>query len=150
MLHRREEILQELFEQARAAVAKIAEDEAQYIQLLEGTILQGFLQLMEPRATLFCREQDMEVVRRAGAAAAEQYMQMSGKKVVFDAEPTLSRDWYACYVCLASVLMGCFVSSGGIKLINGNKRITIDNTLDERLRLLEDNVRHFCWNGHHC
>lgn len=31
-------------------------------------------------------------------------------------------------------------SAGGIKLANGSKRITIDNTLDERLRLLEDKV----------
>lgn len=30
--------------------------------------------------------------------------------------------------------------AGGIKLISGSKRITIDNTLDERLRLLEDRV----------
>ena len=34
-------------------------------------------------------------------------------------------------------------SSGGVKLANGSKRITIDNTLDERLRLLEDRVRDF-------
>jgi hypothetical protein len=32
-------------------------------------------------------------------------------------------------------------SAGGVKLISGTKRISIDNTLDERLRLLEDRVR---------
>jgi vacuolar-type H+-ATPase subunit E/Vma4 len=32
-------------------------------------------------------------------------------------------------------------SSGGVKLISGSRRITLDNTLDERLRLLEDRVR---------
>ena len=31
-------------------------------------------------------------------------------------------------------------SAGGVKLVNGNKRITLDNSLDERLRLLEDRV----------
>ena len=31
-------------------------------------------------------------------------------------------------------------SAGGVKLVNGNNRITLDNTLDERLRLLEDRV----------
>ena len=35
-------------------------------------------------------------------------------------------------------------SAGGIKLVNGSRRITIDNTLDERLRLLEDRVRFIC------
>jgi len=32
-------------------------------------------------------------------------------------------------------------SCGGIKLISASNRITIDNTLDERMRLLEDRVR---------
>ena len=32
--------------------------------------------------------------------------------------------------------------SGGVKLVSGSRRITLDNTLDERLRLLEDRVRH--------
>ena len=38
-------------------------------------------------------------------------------------------------------------SSGGIKLISGSRRITLDNTLDERLRLLEDRVRHVSIDG---
>jgi vacuolar-type H+-ATPase subunit E/Vma4 len=33
------------------------------------------------------------------------------------------------------------LSAGGVVLIGANNRITIDNTLDERLRLLEDRVR---------
>jgi hypothetical protein len=33
--------------------------------------------------------------------------------------------------------------AGGVKLVNGNNRITLDNTLDERLRLLEDRVCDF-------
>ena len=33
-------------------------------------------------------------------------------------------------------------SSGSVKLISGSRRITLDNTLDARLRLLEDRVRH--------
>lgn len=32
-------------------------------------------------------------------------------------------------------------SAGGVILINDAKRITVNNTLDERLRLLEDRVR---------
>ena len=34
-------------------------------------------------------------------------------------------------------------SAGGVRLISGSERITIDNTLDERLRLLEEQVRYF-------
>jgi hypothetical protein len=32
------------------------------------------------------------------------------------------------------------VRAGGVKLVSGSRRITVDNTLDERLRLLEDRV----------
>jgi len=33
-------------------------------------------------------------------------------------------------------------SAGGVRLVSGNERITIDNTLDERLHLLEEQVRY--------
>jgi hypothetical protein len=38
-------------------------------------------------------------------------------------------------------------SSGGVKLISGSRRITLDNTLDERLQLLEDRVRRVGFDG---
>ena len=34
-----------------------------------------------------------------------------------------------------------FRSQGGVKLVSGTGRITLDNTIEERLRLLEDKVR---------
>ena len=33
-----------------------------------------------------------------------------------------------------------FRSQGGVKLVSGTGRITLDNTMEERLRLLEDKV----------
>src|ERR1700761_4429439 len=36
------------------------------------------------------------------------------------------------------ILLAC--SAGGVKLSSGSRRITVDNSLDERLRLLEDRV----------
>lgn len=36
------------------------------------------------------------------------------------------------------------ISAGGIKLVSGSHRITLNNTLDERLRLLEDRVSTIC------
>ncbi|KIJ12733.1 hypothetical protein PAXINDRAFT_171042 [Paxillus involutus ATCC 200175] len=122
LLHRREEQLQELFATSRSQILTFAE-EARYSQFLEGVIVQGYLQLMEPKVTLVAREKDAELVQKAGEAAAETYTQISGSHVSFDVEGTLSNE-----------------SAGGIKLINGSKRITIDNTLDERLRLLEDRM----------
>ncbi|KIK95207.1 hypothetical protein PAXRUDRAFT_827230 [Paxillus rubicundulus Ve08.2h10] len=122
LLHRREEQLQELFATSRSQILTFAE-EARYSQFLEGAIVQGYLQLMEPKVTLVAREVDTEIVQKAGEAAAETYTQISGRQVSFDVEGTLSNE-----------------SAGGIKLVNGSKRIAIDNTLDERLRLLEDRM----------
>ncbi|KAH7890393.1 ATPase V1 A1 complex subunit E [Phlebopus sp. FC_14] len=123
LLHRREEQLQELFSIARLQIVKFAEDEARYVQFLEGVIVQGYLQFMEQKVTLLTREQDVEVVQKAGQAASDTYTQISGRQLSFDVEGVLSSD-----------------SAGGVKLVNGSKRITIDNTLDERLRLLEDRM----------
>lgn len=39
-------------------------------------------------------------------------------------------------------------SAGGVKLVSGSRRITLDNTLDERLRLLEDRVRYAAVDDH--
>ncbi|KAF9219277.1 ATPase V1/A1 complex subunit E [Gyrodon lividus] len=123
LLHRREEQLQELFATARSQILTLGE-EGRYLQFLEGVIVQGYLQLMESKVTLIVREKDTELVQKAGEAAAETYTQISGKRVGFDVESILSNE----------------SSAGGIKLISGSKRITIDNTLDERLRLLEDRM----------
>ncbi|KAI9456426.1 ATPase V1 A1 complex subunit E [Boletus coccyginus] len=123
LLHRREEQVQELFETARSQIVPFAEDEGRYSQFLEGAIVQGLLQLMEPHVTLIVREKDVEQAQKAAEAAAETYNQLSGRQVAVDIQGLLSDG-----------------GSGGVKLVNGTKRITIDNTLDERLRLLEDRM----------
>ncbi|KAF9234338.1 ATPase V1/A1 complex subunit E [Melanogaster broomeanus] len=108
LLHRREEQLQELFATARAQILTFGEDEGRYLQFLEGAIVQASLQLMDPNVTLIAREKDAELVQKAGKLL-----------------PKLTRN-------------SADDSAGGIKLVSGSRRITIDNTLDERLRLLED------------
>lgn len=123
LLHQREQHLQELFSTSRTSVLTLAKDDGRYIQFLEGFISQGFLQLMEPSVTLFARKQDVSLVEEAAANAAQTYKEISGREVKYNIEGSLGGD-----------------GAGGIKLVNGSRRITIDNTLDERLRLLEDRM----------
>jgi len=40
-------------------------------------------------------------------------------------------------------------SAGGVKLVSGTRRITVNNTLDERLQLLEDRVRYAAVDGYY-
>ncbi|KDQ52893.1 hypothetical protein JAAARDRAFT_39842 [Jaapia argillacea MUCL 33604] len=123
LLHRREEHLQDLFNTARNSLSQLSSDEGRYVQFLQGVIVQGYLQLLEPNVIVYSRETDLEVAKKAAGAAAEQYKEISGREMSFDVQPTLSND-----------------GAGGVKMISGTGRITLDNTLDERLRLLEERM----------
>ncbi|THU98600.1 ATPase, V1/A1 complex, subunit E, partial [Dendrothele bispora CBS 962.96] len=123
LLHRREEHLQDLFNTARQSLLSLSQDEGRYVQFLEGIIVQAYLQVMEPTVIIYSRKSDVDVAKKAAENAAAQYKELSGKDVKFEVNGTLSDDL-----------------AGGIKLISGSGRITLDNTLDERLRLLEDRM----------
>ncbi|KAF8066800.1 ATPase, V1/A1 complex, subunit E [Lyophyllum atratum] len=123
LLQRREEHLQELFSESRASVVELAKNEGQYVQFLEGVIVQGFLQVLEPGVTIHVRGRDVDVGKQAAASAEKSYKEISGRDIEYEVEGTLSDD-----------------SAGGVKLVSGTRRITLDNTLDERLRLLEDRM----------
>ncbi|KAG6895393.1 hypothetical protein C0992_001526 [Termitomyces sp. T32_za158] len=120
LLHRREENLQDLFSESRAAVVQLSKDEGRYVQFLEGVIVQGFLQILEPTVVIYARQQDVDVVKQAASNAQKSYTEISGRNVEYEVEGSLSDD-----------------AAGGVKLVSGSRRITLDNTLDERLRLLE-------------
>ncbi|KAJ7583419.1 ATPase V1/A1 complex subunit E [Mycena floridula] len=123
LLHRREEHLQDLFAASRESVQTLSKNEGQYVQFLEGVIVQGFLQVYEPEVTILAREKDVALVQQAAESAAKNYKDLSGKDVAFSVEGGLKDE-----------------GTGGVKLISGTRRITLDNTLDERLRLLEDRM----------
>ncbi|RDB26724.1 V-type proton ATPase subunit E 1 [Hypsizygus marmoreus] len=123
LLHRREEHLQDLFSTSRSSILTLANDEGRYVQFLEGVIVQGFLQVLEPSVTIHSRKRDTDVVKQAAENAARTYKDISGRDVDFSVEGTLSDD-----------------GAGGVKLVSGTRRITLDNTLDERLRLLEERM----------
>jgi len=123
LLHRREEHLQDLFAICRSSISELSNSHGRYIQFLEGVIIQGFLSLLEPSATIHSRKSDVAYVEQAAENAAGLYTEISGREIEFTVEGSLSND-----------------GAGGIKLVSGSQRITIDNTLDERLRLLEERM----------
>ncbi|THH07644.1 hypothetical protein EW145_g3242 [Phellinidium pouzarii] len=124
LLQRREEHLQDLFSTARDSILELSADEGRYTQLLQGIIIQGLLQLMESDVTVIARPKDISLAEKAVAGAQEQYTEISGRTVNI---PVISE--------LPDTI------AGGIKLQSGSRRITLDNTLDERLKLLESRVR---------
>jgi ATP synthase (E/31 kDa) subunit len=89
LLHRREEHLQDLFSVARSSLLSLAQDEGRYIQFLEGVIVQGFLQVLEPIVTIHSRTCDVGVAKQAAESAVRTYKKISGRDIEFDVEGTL-------------------------------------------------------------
>lgn len=92
LLQRREEHLQDLFSSARSSILELAKDEGRYTQFLEGIIVQGFLQLMEPNVTILSRSKDVDIVKSASEGAAKQYTEVSGREVKFEVDGSLPDD----------------------------------------------------------
>lgn len=99
----------------------------------------------EDSVTLHVRPSDERAVEQAATAAVRAYKDISGRSVHFSVQCTLPRDRYAQYLLSACTFLPMLseYSAGGVRIVSGNGRITIDNTLDERLRLLEEQVRYF-------
>jgi len=124
ILAAREQHLHTLFDDARKQVVLIAQqDETKYSQLLEGLILEGLLRFLEPEVQVHARPGDVQAAEGAAEGAAKKYHEISGRDVSIKVDDSLPKD-----------------GAGGVKLSAGRDRITMDNTLDERLTLLEDTM----------
>lgn len=118
---------------------------------------------MEAEVKVISRAKDTKLVERAADSAKRQYAEISGRDVSIFIEGGLPdslwvRTWikYREICCPLSsaknvitdfgpISLGIYIfhSAGGVKVVSGNGRISLDNTLDERLRLLESRVRIF-------
>jgi len=123
LLQQREEHLQDLFSTARSSIVSLSSSDDRYIQFLENVITQGLLALLETDILVLARDEDIDIVQRAAEGAERQYEEISGRTVQTKVQGGLSSDL-----------------AGGVTLIGATNRITLDNTLDERLRLLEDRM----------
>jgi V-type H+-transporting ATPase subunit E len=145
LLHKREEILQQIFFSVRESSIPLCQQSGRYEQFLEGVITEAFLFIMESSVTVHCRKSDIEKVKHASVNASMAYKDISGYDISFDVQGSIADD---AYVFLSDNLSSqsqttffVYRSQGGVKFVSGNGRITLDNTLEERLRLLEDKVR---------
>jgi V-type H+-transporting ATPase subunit E len=123
LLHKREEVLQQIFAAVREPATPLYKTNG-YVQFLEGVLTESFLYILEPAVTIYSRKSDVDLVKRAAENAAKAYKDISGRDITFDVEGSISDE----------------ASQGGLKLISGTGRISLDNTMEERLRLLEDQM----------
>ncbi|KAK6318008.1 hypothetical protein J4Q44_G00112990 [Coregonus suidteri] len=121
VLKARDDMISDLLTEARQRLANIAKDPARYPALLEGLVLQGFYQLLEPKVKIRCRQQDIAMVQAAVQKNIPIYKDAvkSNIEVGIDKDRHLSPD-----------------ISGGIEMYNANGKIKVANTLESRLDLM--------------
>ncbi|KAE8146625.1 ATPase, V1/A1 complex, subunit E [Aspergillus avenaceus] len=123
VLSARQELLDNLFQQARDKISGIAaQDAKKYETVLRDLILEGLFALNEENVAVRAREKDYAAVEKVIEQAQQEFKDSVGKDVtvkVDKAEPLPEE------------------SAGGVSIIGGNGKIEINNTFEERLRLLE-------------
>jgi len=94
-----------------------------YENVLKGLVLEGLYALVESKVSVRCRKKDTDVVKKAAESAKKEYAEkLKGREVeiTVDEKENLPEG-----------------SAGGIVMFNGTGKIEINNTFEERLKLLE-------------
>ncbi|KAI0013776.1 ATPase, V1/A1 complex, subunit E [Xylariaceae sp. FL0662B] len=122
VLGARQELLDDIFDAAARRLPEGAADPARYRAILTNLLLEGLYALAEPDLQVRARKADYGVLQDAIADAEAEYKTQTGKdtKVTIDEENPLPED-----------------SAGGVTIVGGQGKIDINNTFEERLRLLQ-------------
>lgn len=121
VLRARDDLIADLLNEAKQRLAKVVKDSARYQMLLDGLVLQGFYQLLEPRMIVRCRKQDIPLVKNAIQKSIPIYKAATKKEidVHIDQDTFLSED-----------------IAGGVEIYNTDNKIKVSNTLESRLELI--------------
>ncbi|XP_062990492.1 V-type proton ATPase subunit E 1 [Elgaria multicarinata webbii] len=121
VLKARDDLIADLLNEAKQRLAKVVKDTSRYQALLDGLVLQGFYQLLEPRMTVRCRKQDFPLVKAAVQKSIPSYKATTKKEVEIhiDQDTFLSED-----------------IAGGVEIYNSDYKIKVSNTLESRLELI--------------
>ncbi|KAI9782678.1 MAG: V-ATPase V1 sector subunit E [Candelina submexicana] len=123
VLSARQELLDELFEQARGKLAGYADDdENRYQTICTNLILEGLYALAEEKVSVRAREKDFDLVKKAIVDAEREYKENTKKEVKVEVDEKNPQPEE---------------SAGGVSIVGGNGKIEINNTFEERLKLLE-------------
>jgi len=121
----REDHVRSVLDEARRRLGEVTKDPAKYNEILFTLIVQGLYQIMEPKATIKCRQVDQSLVQNILPKAVEEYKSKTGKDCVIklDTENFLPAD-----------------NCGGVELFALNGRIRVPNTLESRLELISQQL----------
>lgn len=123
VLSTREKVLDDIFDEAEKQLKEISKDKSKYKPVLTGLIEEGLLSLLEKSVTVKVRKSDVEIAKEAIQEAAKNFEE----KAKFPVEVNVDEENY-----LNDDI------AGGVILVNGTGKIELDNTLEERLKLLSE------------
>lgn len=123
VLSTREKVLDDIFDEAEKQLKEISKDKSKYKPVLTGLIEEGLLSLLEKSVTVKVRKADVDIAKEAIEEAAKNFEE----KAKFPVEVSVDEENY-----LNDDI------AGGVILVNGTGKIELDNTLEERLKLLSE------------
>ncbi|KLT46012.1 vacuolar ATP synthase subunit E [Cutaneotrichosporon oleaginosum] len=122
VLRKRDEQLQDLFEEANKKVKELA-DGKDYPKAMTLLITEILLLLLSKDVTLAHRPKDKDLVKKSAEEAKKQYKEISGLEAEITFDDSLADD-----------------SAGGVIGSTMGDRIKVDNTLSARLHILEEKM----------
>ncbi|KAL5353329.1 V-ATPase V1 sector subunit E [Pseudogymnoascus australis] len=125
VLSARQELLDGIFETAAKKLPEVTKDKARYETILKNLVLEGFYALNESNVLVRTKKADAALAKKAVEAASKEYTKNTNKEISasVDENNSLEDDL-----------------AGGVSIVGSGGKIDINNTLDERLRLLQDNA----------
>uniref|UniRef100_A0A4W4H7Q4 Uncharacterized protein n=1 Tax=Electrophorus electricus TaxID=8005 RepID=A0A4W4H7Q4_ELEEL len=141
VLKARDDLLGDLLNEARKKLANLAQDPAEYQTLLEGLVLQGFYQLLEPMVIIRCRKEDLSQVQVSTSHHPLTDFIVLRESCIIDAVKKMIPIYKETVKSEIEVHIddGSFLPSeisGGVEVYNCNGKIKVSNTLESRLDLL--------------
>jgi V-type H+-transporting ATPase subunit E len=122
VLSARQELLDTLFQDASGKLADVSKDKKKYQSILKNLILEAAYALNEDKLQIKVRKADNDIAKKAADEAQTEYKSNLNKEVAItiDESDPLPAE-----------------SAGGAIVVGTGGKININNTFEERLRLLE-------------
>lgn len=95
LLSARQELLDDLFEQAGGRLGEFTNDKGKYQEIVKNLLLEGLYALNEKKVQVRCRKGDQDTVKKASESAKKEYEEnMKGKEVEIslDEKETLPKE----------------------------------------------------------
>ena len=139
VLSGRQELLDNIFEKAENKLESFTKDKAKYQEILKNLILEGLYALNEGKVEVRARKQDYDVAKKAIESAKTEYKKNMGKDVEVSLDEKNPQPEESYVFCPFPLLCSSNISgsTGGLSIVGSNGKIDINNTFEERLKLLQ-------------